>query len=412
MADQLENSISEERLWRVLMELARYGATPRGGVNRQAFSPEDIAAKRHVVVWAKERGFDCFQDEFGNLFIRRLGLEPDLSPVMTGSHLDSQPTGGKFDGAYGVVAGLEVLEAFEASGIETRRSVEVVAWSNEEGGRFPASMGSSVFTGVCRLPAVLDLRDRRGISLRDALSETLNALDVPRRPMDQVKPHSYVEAHIEQGPILEAERIPIGVVTGIQGIRRFEVEVVGEEAHAATTPRRSRKDAFLAMVSIVSALEKLIDDPADLFRFTVERCEVFPSSPFTIPGRVTFTFDLRHPDHDVLKSVADRIEEVAARSAKGCSATVNVIADRAPILFDPQVVEIVAAQSETLGYRSKRMHSGAGHDAMHICKICPTGMIFVPCERGISHNEAENVMPGDLAAGARVLAGTLLALAG
>ena len=405
-------SVSEERLWQLLMDVASYGATAKGGVNRQALSTEDTAAKKHVVRWAAERGFTTFQDDIGNLFVRRDGTEPTLAPVMTGSHLDRQPTGGRFDGAYGVLAGLEVLNALNDSGTQTRHPVEVVAWTNEEGSRYsPGAFGSSIFAGLASVDSVLDNTDAAGIVLRGELAKSLSETGVPMRPQGSVKPHSYIEAHIEQGPVLEDKGLQIGVVTSIQGIHHLDVVIVGEEAHAGTTPRRSRKDALSSAVAIIAALELMTSDEDDVTRFTVGRCEVQPGSPNTVPGRVHFTIDLRHPDRAVLKSLVDRVRLVATEKAGPCSVTVtdNLTVD--PTIFEDQVMTAIRQSAQNLGLGHMDMPSGAGHDAMHLATLCPAGMIFVPCLGGVSHNEAESATPADLAAGARVLADTLVRLA-
>lgn len=404
--------VSEERLWHLLMDVAAYGATPGGGVNRQALSAEDTAAKQHVVRWAAGRGFATFQDDIGNLFVRRDGTEPALAPVMTGSHLDSQPTGGRFDGAYGVLAGLEALDALDDAGIATRRPVEVVAWTNEEGSRYtPGAMGSNIFAGVSPLDAVLDNTDAAGTVLRDALARTLAETGVPRRGLESVTPHAYVEAHIEQGPVLEQKGLQIGVVSGIQGIHHMDVVVVGEEAHAGTTPRRARKDALSTAVAIIAALERLTSDADDVTRFTVGRCEVQPGSPNTVPGRVHFTIDLRHPDRAVLESLVAGIRRVAAENAGPCSVTVSENLAIDPTIFAPGVMDAIRDSARNLGLGHMDMPSGAGHDAMHLATVCAAGMIFVPCLGGVSHNEAESATPQDLAAGAKVLADTLVRLA-
>lgn len=405
----LSSYVSEKRLWTLLTDVAVYGATANGGVNRQALSKEDVAAKSHVVRWAEERGFASFQDNIGNLFVRREGAEPTLDPVMTGSHLDSQPTGGRFDGAYGVLAGLEVLDALNDADMQTRRAIEVVAWTNEEGSRFsPGAMGSSIFAGVRDVGAVLDVTDPSGVALKDALEETLQAVSAPRRKPDSVKPHCYVEAHIEQGPILEEQTVPIGVVSGIQGIRRLNIAVTGEEAHAGTTPRRSRKDAFASTVAIISALETLTADDDDIIRFTVGRCEVLPGSPNTVPGQVHFTIDLRHPDNDVLRVIGDKIHAVTKDIGAPCGVEVSDISFVPSTKFDQKIMDVIGDAATRLDYGHIIMPSGAGHDAMHMNNICRTGMIFIPCLRGISHNEAESASPGDLAAGTRVLADTIV----
>jgi N-carbamoyl-L-amino-acid hydrolase len=404
--------VSEQRLWQLLMDVAKYGATAKGGVNRQALSEEDVAAKKHVIQWAGDRGFDCFQDEIGNLFVRREGTDPTLDPVMTGSHLDSQPTGGRFDGAYGVLAGLEVLDALNDANIQTLRPIEVVAWTNEEGSRYsPGAMGSSIYAGVRGLDVVLDVTDPSGIPLKEALGTTLAAVQVPLREPGSTKPYCYLEAHIEQGPILEEKQLSIGVVSGIQGIRRLNITITGEEAHAGTTPRGSRKDAFVSAVAVIAALENLTEDKDDILRFTVGRCEVSPGSPNTVPGQVHFTIDLRHPDREVLHTMGDRIHVVAKDVGAPCLVEVSDISLVAPTDFDQKILTVIDDAAAGLNYGHITMPSGAGHDAMHISNLCPTGMIFIPCLRGVSHNEAESATPADLAAGTRVLADTLVHLA-
>jgi len=404
--------VSEQRLWDLLMDVANYGATKKGGVNRQALSPEDTAAKNHVVRWANERGFSSFHDEIGNLFIRREGNDPELDPVMTGSHLDSQPTGGRFDGAFGVLAGLEALEALNDSGIHTKRPVEVVAWTNEEGSRFsPGAMGSSVFSGVRDLHSVMDLTDPAGVALSDALKVTLSEVSAKLSSLGRVKPYSYVEAHIEQGPILEEGGIPIGVVSGIQGIRHIDINVTGEEAHAGTTPLRARTDALVGGIKIVNALHNLTFDEKDILRFTIGRFEVHPGSPNTVPGQVHFTIDLRHPDKNILNSVGDEIHTVAKNAAEDYDVEVLDIGSITPTDFEPKMINIIAKAADNLNFANITMPSGAGHDAMHLSNICPTGMIFVPCLGGVSHNEAESASSQDLAIGTKVLVDSITQLA-
>lgn len=405
-------AVDGERLWRRLMSMAEIGATPRGGVNRQAFSPQDAAARRKLADWGLMLGFKVSQDGIGNLFLRRLGSDPDLPPVLTGSHLDSQPTGGKFDGAYGVIAGFEVLEAIERAGIETRRSIELVAWSNEEGSRFqPGAMGSGVFSGRMDLDALMSVRGFDGKFLEDCLDRTLETCsDLPLREGRQPVGF-YVEAHIEQGPLLEKTEHVIGVVTGIQGQNHYRVELLGEEAHAGTTPHIWRHDALQAALRVIDGLNAVMADPTDTVRFTVGRMEVEPGSPNTVPGRVAFTIDLRHPDGATLKRLGDAIPETADRFKGVCEVRVTQLSDVDPTHFDRAVVDSVRAQARALNLTNMEMISGAGHDAMYIARIAPSGMIFIPCERGISHNEAENASPDDCEAGARVLAATLVDLA-
>ena len=405
-------AVDETRLWQRMMDMAQFGATPAGGVNRAAFSPEDIQARKTLIDWASEFGFATATDEIGNLYVRRDGAAADEAPVVTGSHLDSQPKGGKFDGAYGVIGGFEALEAIERAGIETRRPIEVVAWSNEEGGRFqPGAMGSAVFAGDYLLGDALAAVDTGGVVLADALKETLASTPgVAGREMGFAMA-GYVEAHIEQGPRLENDNLTIGVVSGVQGLCWYRVEVFGEEAHAGTAPLKGRKDALKSAVSMVAALEQLMADDSDTVRFTVGRFECGPGAPSTVPSHVLFTVDFRHPDLATFVQLGGRIAAVCEANARGCRVTVERIIYSEPVIFDPKVIDLVRGSAAALDLPHMEMVSGAGHDAMHVAALCPTGMIFVPCEKGLSHNEAENATAADLAAGARVLAACLVDLA-
>jgi beta-ureidopropionase / N-carbamoyl-L-amino-acid hydrolase len=407
------SAVKEDRLWQRHADMAKLGGTPKGGVNRQALSAEDAAARNLLASWAKARGFAIFTDAIGNLFVRREGTDAGARPVMSGSHMDSQPTGGRFDGMYGVLAAFEALEALEDAKIRTKRPVIAVAWTNEEGSRFqPGAMGSAVFAGHNRLDDMLKVKDWKGVVLKDALAETLKAAPAPMR---EGKPgfavDGYVEAHIEQGPRLENEHKTIGVVTAIQGSRRYIVEIEGEEAHAGTTPRAARKDAFAAATRIAAAMYEATTDADDTLRFTIGRVEVAPGSPNTVPGRASFTIDMRHPQDAELEAHEKKLRDIVLARATPCPATLTRVTAVAPTDFDLTVIDLVRAKANELKLSNMDMPSGAGHDAMHIAKLCPAGMIFVPCERGISHNEIENATPSDLAAGARVLVEVLEALA-
>ena len=400
-------------MWQRHMELAKIGATPKGGVNRAALSPLDIEARAQFARWGVGLGLASSIDPMGNLFIRRDGSDANAAPVMSGSHLDTQPSGGRFDGIYGVLAGLEALEAIDSAGIETRRPIEAAVWTNEEGVRFqPGCMGSLGFTRPDRLDQLLDTEDDDGVTLKQAVQAQREGIpqavaQVPHRPVA-----SFVEAHIEQGPILEQEGNTIGVVSGIQGTRRFHIEIYGEDAHAGTTPRARRKDALSAAVAMVSALEALFhDDPEDITRFTVGTFIVEPNAQSVVPGYVMFSIDFRQPNEEVLTRLGDQIEHICYSNAKGCEVKVTQTSRTPPIRFEGLVPDTILAVSQRLEVAHMHIFSGAGHDAQHLFDICPTGMIFVPCERGISHNEIENATPADLAAGARVLADTLVELA-
>jgi len=405
------SAVKEDRLWQRHADMAKLGGTPKGGVNRQALSPEDAAARNLLASWAKARGFGVFTDAIGNLFVRREGTDAKATPVMSGSHMDSQPTGGRFDGMFGVLAAFEALEALEDAGVTTRRPLVAVAWTNEEGSRFqPGAMGSAAFARPDRLADMLEQKDWNGVVLKDALAATLKAAPAPMRDLG-FPVASYVEAHIEQGPRLENEHKTIGVVTAIQGSRRYIVEIDGEEAHAGTTPRAARKDAFSAATRIASAMYEVTTDADDTLRFTIGRVEVAPGSPNTVPGKASFTIDMRHPRNAVLDEHERKLKEIVAARAAPCPARITRVTAVAPTDFDPAVIDLVRAKADALALSHMDMPSGAGHDAMHIAKLCPAGMIFVPCERGISHNEIENATPSDLAAGTRVLVEVLEALA-
>jgi len=405
-------SVDEQRLWDRLAAMARIGAIPGQGVNRPALSPQDIEARALLLSWARTLGLAVTVDAIGNLFLRREGLDPSAPPVMTGSHMDSQPKGGRFDGIYGVLAGLEALEAMDAAGVRTRAPIEVVAWTNEEGGRFPpCTMGSMVFAGVRTVDDFVEVRDNAGIRLGDALAQTLAATpEAARRPAGN-RVGAYVEAHIEQGPLLESAALQVGAVTGIQGMRWFNVEVSGESAHAGTAPVSLRRDALRQAVEMITALRELTTDPCDATRFTVGRMLVTPNSPNSVPSHVLFSVDIRHPDPATIARLGDAVEPLCRAHAGRCTVTVTPTLHDDPTAFDPGIVDLVETACGAIGLPSMRLPSGASHDAMYLSRLCPAGMIFVPCERGISHNESENAKPGDLAAGARVLAVALAELA-
>lgn len=409
---QVAEAIDEERLWQSLEEMGSIGSTGDGGVNRQAFTVEDAMARELMVDWARQTGLHAATDTIGNLFLRLDGTDPDARPVMTGSHLDSQPTGGRYDGTYGVLAGLEVLRAMIDTGFRPRRPVEVVAWVNEEGSRYqPGAMGSLVFTGQARVTDFLDRRDREGESLVTGLERLLLATPYVSKRRDQV-PAAYVEAHIEQGPILEDEGLPIGVVEAIQGTRWFQVEVRGETAHAGTTPMARRRDALVAATAMIQRLGQLLPDAEDTVRFTVGRFEVSPGAPNTVPDRVLFTIDLRHPRAEVIDQASRTIEATCHDLAGPCEVTMTRPTNVEPTAFDGAIVQKVEDWAGALQFPYRRMVSGAGHDAMHLARLAPTAMIFIPCEKGISHHPAERTSSRDAANGARVLAAVLADLAG
>mgnify|MGYP001570259504 FL=1 len=404
--------VDQQRLWQRHAEMAQIGAIPGNGVNRAALSAEDILARKLLLAWARQRNFAVSVDAIGNLFVRRAGSDPNAAPVMTGSHMDSQPRGGRFDGMFGVLAGFEALEAIDDAGVKTQRAIEVVAWTNEEGGRFPpCTMGSAVYTGQHPLADFLDVKDNEGIALRDALAATLAATPQATRREFNSPAAAYVEAHIEQGPLLENANKTIGVVTGIQGLRWFNIEVFGKTDHAGTTPLALRQDALRDAVAIINALHELTRDAADTVRFTVGRMLVTPNSTNSVASHVLFSVDLRHPDPATIDRLGKAVEPLAIKTAQQCRVKVTPTLHDNPCVFDAQIVGAVENAASELGLPNMRLASGASHDANYMARICPSGMIFVPCEKGVSHNEAENAKPEDLAAGAKVLAATLLELA-
>ena len=404
-------AVDEARLWRRHMTLAGIGATAKGGVDRQALSEAEARARTLLAGWAGELGYRVLVDGISNLFIRREGTNPDLAPVLTGSHIDSQPTGGKFDGAFGVLAGLEALQALDEAGIETARPVEVVAWLNEEGSRFaPGMMGSEAFAGLRPLDEIVAVTDRGGTSVADELPRALAATPDAERREIGFPVAAFVEAHIEQGPALERAGLPIGVVTGIQGVRRMRVRVTGEESHAGTTPKSARRDALWEAARMVDALQRRIHLD-DEHRFTVGMMEIRPNVPSVVAAEVLFSIDIRHPDSDTLARLEAEVDGICRNALVACDVETWTIAQAPSIWFDDAVVDTIEAAADGLGLGNMRLFSGAGHDARQLSRVCRTGMIFVPCEKGISHNEAENASPSDLADGARVLAETLVRLA-
>jgi beta-ureidopropionase / N-carbamoyl-L-amino-acid hydrolase len=410
--DQAAAAVSEQRQWDRLMAMARIGAIPGDGVNRACLTELDRQARRLLIDWAKQIDAKVSVDAAANLWLRREGSDPHAPAVVTGSHMDTQPNGGRFDGIYGVIAGLEALTALHEAHATLRRPVELVAWTNEEGGRFaPGCMGSMSWSGCRRIEDFADVLDPDNIRFGDALAAHLTAeADLPRRPLGS-RPHAYVEAHIEQGPRLESEGLDIGVVTGIQGSRWFTVTLTGETAHAGTTPLALRRDAVQDMVRAITALNSLMHDPHDVLRFTVGRIAVEPNTSNSVANRASFTIDLRHPDKDVLLARGDAVAGVVQAAVCNAGVTVQETFHALPVAFSPMVVDAVEQAATEHGCSHMRLPSGAFHDAQFAVPVCPTGMIFVPCRRGVSHNPAEYSEPGQLAAGTRVLTQTLVQLA-
>lgn len=405
-------AVREERLWQRHMEIASIGATGCGGVNRQALTPEEGEARRLVLDWTSRRGYTASVDKIGNLFVRRAGARATADPVVSGSHFDSQPTGGNFDGVFGVLAALEVLDAASDAGIDTVRPLELVVWTNEEGSRFqPTTMGSAVFAGELPLETALACQDSDGVTVAQALAQTLEIAPVTALRPFRFPLAAYLECHIEQGPVLEAGGITLGVVRGVQGLRWFQVEVSGEEAHAGTTPLSGRRDALAAAVDVVKALQSLMFDATDQVRFTIGRFEVAPNSPNTVPGRVLFTIDFRHPDQGVLTQLGDQVEQVCRSATTVCNVRVVETMHAPPTVFDPGVRDLIRRAAERQTVSHVEMDSGATHDAKFLAGHCPSGMIFIPCEGGVSHKESENASSADIFASTKVLAEVMMQLA-
>ena len=400
----IDRFIDGARLWARHEALAAFGATPAGGVDRPALSRAEINARAQLMRWGAAIGLQPSTDEIANLFLRLPGRNPDLPPVLVGSHIDSQPTGGKYDGVYGVLTGLECLEAIMASGTKPLRSIELVCWTNEEGSRFaPGMMGSAAFAGKRRLQDILAVRDADGITVADALRDVRAAESaLAHRPLCGT-PAAYLEAHIEQGPILEMQSIPIGIVTGIQGKRTFRVRITGEENHAGTSPRSARKDALMDSIRVVSALRDAFADPEDIIRFTVGLFTVKPNAPSVVPSEVEFSIDLRHPDAAQLTSLGDKISSICEANCLSCRVDVRELIHDPPLEFPPPLRERLRAAARELGLPHMEIPSGAGHDARFLHYVCPTAMIFIPCWKGISHSENERITQADALAGARVL---------
>ena len=405
-------TINGQRLWDALMQMAQIGATPKGGVCRLALTDLDKQGRDLFVRWAQEAGCTITIDKMGNVFARRAGRDNTLAPVITGSHADSQPTGGKFDGIYGVLGGLEVIRSLNDHGIETDRPIEVVIWTNEEGSRFaPAMVSSGVFAGVFTLDYGLSRADVDGKTMGEELQRIGYAGELPvGKPI-----HAAFELHIEQGPILEAEGKTIGVVTHAQGQRWYEVVFTGQESHAGPTPMPRRRDALLGAARVVDLVNRIGHAHAPYACATVGMLQVHPNSRNVIPGRVFFTIDIRHPDDSVLAHMDREVREGVARiaaEAKLETTTFEQIFYYKPVAFDADCVAAVRRATEQFGYSHRDMVSGAGHDACYLAQVAPTSMVFVPCVDGISHNEIEDATPEWIEAGCNVLLHAMLGRAG
>lgn len=397
--------INARRLWQSLMDMAAVGPGSHGGNCRLTLTDVDREGRELFMDWAREAGCTLTTDSIGNLYARREGAEPDLPPVVMGSHLDTQPTGGRFDGVLGVLAGLEVVRSLNDQGVRTRHPLEIVVWMNEEGSRFsPPMMGSGVWAGVFTEQEILDKEGQDGARLGDELARLGWNGSVPadhrQRPFA-----ACFELHIEQGPVLEDEGRQVGVVTGARAQRWYEVTVTGQEAHAGPTPMRLRRDALVGAARIVELVNRIGVEGGEEACATVGILDVHPHSRNVIPGRVFMTVDLRHPDEERLLELHQRLHREATEiaDAAGLDIAVEDFWHSPALPFDSTLVGRVRSAAGRLGYSHRDMVSGAGHDTVYVARVCPAAMIFVPCEGGISHNEAENIQPGDAERGCAVL---------
>jgi N-carbamoyl-L-amino-acid hydrolase len=400
--------INGERLWQSLMDLARIGATPKGGVCRLALTDLDRQGRDLVIGWAREAGMSITVDQIGNVFMRRPGRDNALPPIMTGSHIDTQPTGGKFDGNYGVLAGLEVVRTLNDLGLETEAPIEVAFWTNEEGSRFvPVMMGSGVFAKAFSLETAYAAKDVDGKTVKDELQRIgYIGGEVPgEHPVG-----AYFEAHIEQGPVLEDHGITIGVVEAVLGIRWYDCTVTGMEAHAGPTPMGLRKDALQVATKIMQEVVAVAMRHQPHGRGTVGMVQVHPNSRNVIPGRVKFSMDLRNVSNELLDQMDAEIRSFAQSVAteSGLKVEIEEVSHYPAVPFEAGCVEAVRQATQALGYSNMPCVSGAGHDAVYVARLAPAGMIFVPCKDGISHNEIEDAKAEHLEAGCNVLLHAML----
>ncbi|MFC5550909.1 Zn-dependent hydrolase [Massilia aerilata] len=407
-----ELRINGSRLWTSLMDLAQIGATDKGGVKRLALTDLDRQGRDLVVEWAREAGLKITVDKIGNVFMRREGTNPSLPPIVTGSHIDTQPTGGKFDGNYGVLAGLEVVRTLNDLHIKTEAPIEVAFWTNEEGSRFvPVMMGSGVFCGAFSLETAYAARDVDGKSVGEELARIgYQGEQTPgEHPIG-----AYFETHIEQGPVLEDEDKVIGVVPAVMGLSWYDCTVEGMEAHAGPTPMHLRRDALQVATAIMQETVAIANRYPPYGRGTVGMVQVFPNSRNVIPGRVKFSIDLRNVNDELLNTMHEEMTAFIQRTASetGLKIQLERVSYYPPCPFHPDCVGAVRKAAATLGYSTMDVVSGAGHDAIYVARLAPAGMIFVPCKDGISHNEIEDARPDHLEAGCNVLLHAMLERAG
>ena len=391
-------AINQQRLWDSIEQINRHGATAEGGVCRLEFSPENKAARDLFVSWCEEAGCTVQVDRFGNIFARRPGRDNTLPAVITGSHLDTQTSGGRFDGIYGVLAGLEVIRSLNDQGIETEAPLEVAVWTNEEGELFKPMLGSAVWLGMEELEATLDMQESDGLTIRQGLQDMGYLGDMP---LNSYPVKAYFEAHIEQGPVLDDHDEVLGVVNCAQMQYWYDLRVVGQEAHAGPTPMASRRDAMVAASRMVLEFDRIGNSYPDA-RSTCGHFEVYPNSRNTIPGEVRFTGDLRNPDPQVLTQMDSDMREAVQKIADdmGVELTLSLHTTIDYVPFNSTLVDWVREAAVASGQPWREMFTGAGHDAVNIAQFYLITMIFVPCKDGISHNPAEDARPEHLGAGA------------
>lgn len=402
--------INEERHWSRLMEMAKIGGTPKGGVCRVTLTKEDQIGRSLFIDWCNQANCTIKIDHMGNIFARREGKNPNAKAILIGSHLDSQPTGGKYDGVYGVLAGLEVINTLNDNNIEIESPIEVVSWTNEEGARFsPAMIGSGVFSGDFTLEYAYAREDNEGKKLGDEL------LNIGYKGIDIVTPDMYdasFEVHIEQGPILEAEKKSVGIVTGVQGIRWYDLVIHGKETHAGPSPMSFRKDPVKYVYPILADLYGMIDDFSPKGRLTIGYMDASPATRNTVPGSLTVSIDLRHPDEEKLSEMDQRFKNIVTNQASihNFEAEVSQIWHSPSVVFAEKCVDVVRSSVKSLGVSSMELVSGAGHDSVYVSKVIPTSMIFIPCKDGLSHNELESAKKEDVINGTNVLLNAVLNL--
>ena len=404
--------VNADRLWDSLMDMAKIGPGIAGGNNRQTLTDADAEGRRLFQRWCDDAGLTMGVDTMGNMFMTRAGEDPEALPVYVGSHLDTQPTGGKYDGVLGVLSGLEVVRSLNDLGIRTRHPIVVTNWTNEEGARFaPAMLASGVFAGVHSQDYAYGRKDPEGKTFGEELKRIgwIGDEEVGARRM-----HAYFEYHIEQGPILEAEKKDIGVVTHCQGLWWLEFTLTGREAHTGSTPMNLRVNAGLAMARILEMVQAVAMENQPGAVGGVGQVFFSPNSRNVLPGKVVFTVDIRSPDQKKLDGMRARIEAEAPNicEALGVGCSVEAVGHFDPVTFDPTLVATVRKAAEDLGYSHMNIISGAGHDACWAAKVAPATMIMCPCVNGLSHNEAEDISKEWAAAGADVLLHAVIETAG